>query len=259
MFSPEQVEKYLERIGLHGPMTLNHDTLNRIVWAHYTSVPYENLDTMNQIPVLLSEEALYDKIVNRHRGGWCFELNAALALLLEGLGFSVQRLAARFVMGEKPGTIPLRRHEVLLVDLEDGQYVCDAGIMRESYRAALKLKHGLEQKDGIGEYKIEFHPFYGNLIFQRLEKDTFEPLMGFTLEPQTPGDYIMPSFYCEHHPDSPFTHHRMVGVYTKDGSINLVGNELRWISQGKISQRRECTEEEIPGVLREYFGIEGIK
>ena len=259
MFTKEQTEKYLARIGLVGPLALKWETLNQIVWAHYTHVPYENLDTMNQIPVLLSEEALYDKIVNRHRGGWCFELNAALALLLEGLGFSVTRLAACFVMGEKPGSIPLRRHEVLLVELEDGRYVCDAGIMRESYRAALKLEHGLVQPDGIGEYTIEAHPFYGNLILQRLEKDVFEPLMGFTLEPQTPGDYIMPSFYCEHHPDSPFTHHRMVGVYTDDGSINLVGNELRWISQGKIAQRREYAEEEIPGVLREYFGIEGIK
>jgi len=145
MFSPEQVEKYLERIGLHGPMTLNHDTLNRIVWAHYTSVPYENLDTMNQIPVLLSEEALYDKIVNRHRGGWCFELNAALSLLLRGLGFEVTLLAARFLAGEDPKVIPLRRHEVLLVTLPEGQYLCDAGIMRESCRRALKLEYGLIQ------------------------------------------------------------------------------------------------------------------
>ena len=258
MFTQEQTEKYLARIGLQGPFPHTAETLNRIVWAHYTHVPYENLDTMNGIPVLLGEEALYAKIVERHRGGWCFELNAALALLLEGLGFSVTRLAARFVMGEKPGNIPLRRHEVLLVSLGDGQYVCDAGIMRESYRAALRLEHGLIQKDSVGEYRIDAHPFYGNLVYQKLEKDCFEPLMGFTLEPQTPGDYIMPSFYCEHHPDSPFTHHRMVGVYTQEGSVNLVGNELKWIHNGKVVERRECRDEEIPGVLKEYFGIEGI-
>ena len=148
MFTKEQVNLYLKRIGLEGPMPLCRETLDRIIFAHYQHIPYENLDTMNGIPVLLSEEALFDKIVCRNRGGWCFELNAALTLLLQGMGFEVTLLAARFLAGEDPKVIPLRRHEVLLVTLPDGQYLCDAGIMRESCRRALKLEYGLIQSDG---------------------------------------------------------------------------------------------------------------
>lgn len=258
MFTKEQVNLYLKRIGLEGPMPLCRETLDRIIFAHYQHIPYENLDTMNGIPVLLSEEALFDKIVCRKRGGWCFELNAALSLLLQGMGFEVTLLAARFLAGEDPKVIPLRRHEVLLVTLPDGQYLCDAGIMRESCRRALKLEYGLIQSDGMGEYKLEKDPFYGNLLYQKLATEDFERYFGFTFEPQVPADYIMPSFYCEHHPDSPFTHHRMVGRYTEKGSINLVGNLWKRIEGGKVAETREIPDEEIAAVLKRDFGIEGI-
>ena len=195
MYTKEQVAQYLERIGIAGDLPLNADTLTKIVAAHYCAVPYENLNILAGTPLDLDPQALFEKIVVQHRGGFCFELNEALGNLLSSLGFSVTHLAARFILGEPADRLPMRRHHVLLVHLPDGDWLCDAGIMRESYRAALKLEHGLVQPDGIGEYTIEAHPFYGNLILQRLEKDVFEPLMGFTLEPQTPGDYIMPSFY----------------------------------------------------------------
>lgn len=255
MLTAAQVDQYLERIGLKRPMPLTRDTLNTIILAHYCHIPYENLDTMGHVPVSLDEKSLFEKLILRRRGGWCFELNGALALLLQGLGFQVRLLAARFIMGEPPETLPLRRHEILLVTLPDGQYICDAGIMRESYRIALRMEYGLIQGDGMGEYRMESHPFYGHLIYQRLEKDEFEPLMGFTLEPQIPDDYIMPSFYCEHHPDSPFTRKRMVGIYTQDGSWNLVGNTLKRIEQGRVISARECQDGEIPQILQNYFHL----
>ena len=129
-YSTEQVKAYLARIGLSEELPLMAETLTRIVSAHYQTVPYENLFILSGTPLDLSPEALFQKIVLEHRGGFCFELNAALGELLEGLGFSVTHLAARFLRGEPEG-IPMRRHHILLVHLPEGDYLCDAGIMRQ--------------------------------------------------------------------------------------------------------------------------------
>ena len=63
--------------------------------AHMLSVPFENLAIHLGEPIALGEEALYDKIVRRRRGGFCYELNGLFVWLLRQLGFSVTLLSAR--------------------------------------------------------------------------------------------------------------------------------------------------------------------
>ena len=163
MYTKEQIAKYLARIGVEGELPLNSDTLTKIVSAHYYAIPYENLDILAGVPLDLSQDALFDKLIERRRGGFCFELNEALGTLLTSLGFSVTHLAARFILGEPADVLPMRRHHILLVHLPDGDWLCDAGIMREAPRKALKLDTSLVQEDGIGAYKFVEDPFYGHI------------------------------------------------------------------------------------------------
>ena len=75
------------------------------------------------------------------------------------------------------------------------------------------------------------------------------------MEPQIPADYVMPCFYREKHPDSPFIKDYMVGIYTEKGSWNLVGHSLRRLENGRIAEQWELTEKELSGVLEARFGI----
>src|SRR5579859_5767590 len=43
--------------------------------AHLLAVPFENLSIHYGQPIILEAAALYDKIVRRRRGGFCYELN----------------------------------------------------------------------------------------------------------------------------------------------------------------------------------------
>ena len=58
--------------------------------------PTENLDIMNRIALSLDPQDLYQKIVMRRRGGYCFELNALFGWLLRELGYTATDLVARF-------------------------------------------------------------------------------------------------------------------------------------------------------------------
>ena len=109
------VEAYLERIGYRGGREPNAENLAALVAAHRFTVPYETLDLWRGRHVTLAEEALFDKIVTRRRGGYCFELNELYGYLLRALGFHVRDCFARFLAGETE--LPMRRHHVLLVNV----------------------------------------------------------------------------------------------------------------------------------------------
>src|SRR5215211_1320238 len=85
---------YLQRINYHGQQAPTAATLRDLHRAHLLAVPFENLDIHLGRPILLDQDALFDKIVRRRRGGFCYELNGLFALLLRELGFDVTLLAA---------------------------------------------------------------------------------------------------------------------------------------------------------------------
>ena len=108
---------YLKRIGMR-PEDVSHtyEFLKALQQNHICTVPYENLDILNEIPIDLSKEALFEKIVTNHRGGYCFELNGAIAHLVQALGFATKCYFARFLKGE--AEIPVRRHRVVVTECE---------------------------------------------------------------------------------------------------------------------------------------------
>ena len=98
----EQISKYFERINLSfdpAHALPDEELLLRLQYAHVTHVPYENLDIINNIPLKLDEASLYNKIVLKSRGGYCFELNALYNILLKALGYNTLSCFARYLRG----------------------------------------------------------------------------------------------------------------------------------------------------------------
>lgn len=78
MMTPIQLEAYFERIGYKGPQDVSFKTLKAIQAAHLLSIPFENLDLHLNVPLQLNFPHLFDKIVIKRRGGWCYEVNGLL-------------------------------------------------------------------------------------------------------------------------------------------------------------------------------------
>ena len=131
--------KYLARIGLSEPVSVDLLGLDRLIRAHLTHVPFEALDVWGSgaVPSLEIPE-LYQKIVLDRRGGYCFELNGLLTHMFREMGFSVSERFARFLRGEQD--IPMRRHRVTLVHMADGDYLCDIGVGQIAPRLPLKIE-----------------------------------------------------------------------------------------------------------------------
>jgi N-hydroxyarylamine O-acetyltransferase len=93
------IDAYLERIAYEGSREPAARTLRDLQVAHLTAVPFENLSIHAREPILLDDDALFDKVVGRRRGGFCYELNGLFAGLLRALGFNVAMLSARVARG----------------------------------------------------------------------------------------------------------------------------------------------------------------
>lgn len=126
--SPEQTSAYLTRLGVSEKRHADLATLCSLVEAHLQRVAFENVDVLLHRSIEIDADPLFDKIVARGRGGYCFELNSLFGRLLRALGYRLRLRMARvrwLLPLEAP--LALKQHLVLIVELAEGEYLVDVG------------------------------------------------------------------------------------------------------------------------------------
>ncbi|MFF0292550.1 arylamine N-acetyltransferase [Kitasatospora sp. NPDC004614] len=239
---------YLDRIALPDPGAPSPEALARLQLAHLRTVPFENLSIHLGEPVTLDPRALLTKIVDRRRGGFCYELNGAFAELLTSLGYRVSLLAGRVHDGEQPG--PPFDHLALRVDLDE-PWLVDVGFGRFS-RAPLRLDARTEQPDAYGTFLLTPNGPYGDLDVLLDGK----PQYRLDPRPYELADFGPTCWWQSTSPQSHFTRTPTCSVITADdGRTTLSGNRL--ITTAPTGQRTEqlLTDDEARTAYRTHFGI----
>src|SRR5215510_16507775 len=145
------LQAYLKRINYNDPVAPTPETLRALQVAHLLTVPFENLSIHAGEPVVLNEDALFTKIVEKKRGGFCYECNGMFAGLLRALGFEVAMLGAG-VAHAQGGYGPNFDHMALMVTLND-RWLVDVGF-GESFVEPLLLDERGEQVQGTRSFRI---------------------------------------------------------------------------------------------------------
>lgn len=244
------VKAYFDRINYMGSTDPILETLCALQQAHMLAVPFENLDIPLKRPIVLDEELLFDKIVNRRRGGFCYELNGLFSALLREMGFNVQRLSARVANAE--GRLGMEfGHMTLLVQYEE-RLLADVGF-GESFIEPLRLDERGEQVQKPGRYRIVDD--HEHLTYLRREKTGWIAQYIFTLTPYSLADFQGACYWTQTSPLSSFTQRRICSLATPDGRITL--SDTRWIitSNGCRQEREVESEAEYHDILRDRFGI----
>jgi len=249
-----KIASFLNRIGLDG-IAVEHTTdfLGKVQEACVLSIPYENLDILNERPISLERDAIYEKIVVQHRGGYCFELNALLHHMLYEMGFEVKSCFARYLRGEE--NIPFRRHRIVVVRLGEDEYMLDIGVGQIAPRLPLKLVCGEVQEQNGETYRFERDGDLGWVLLD-LYKGEWRRYISFTTERQYEVDFEPASFWCEKHPNSPFNKAEMLAIKTPDGRKTLDGRDYKEFKAAELVHIEEGIDDErLAEVLREEFGL----
>ena len=251
--STEQTSLYLSRIGYCGPRRADVDVLAELMNLHTLHIPFENFDVcfLRREPEL-TLEALFDKLILRRRGGYCFELNGLFTYLLESMGFEVRRCAARIVHGP---ALPPPAHEMLIVCTGGKEYFCDVGFGGPVPRIPMEMRYDAPLSCISGNtYLFEKR---GRLTaLQILGQDGFSDIMLFDETPCDPVDFLPLNTFCACSPKQPFVHKPMAWLRTPEGKISLDGNTLRIKEGDELAERILSTPEEVVSAISEYFGID---
>ena len=245
------IKAYLERIHYRGPLVPALGSLRDLQVSHLLSVPFENLSVHANEPILLQEESLFEKIVLRQRGGFCYELNGLFAALLQGLGFDVKMLSAGVARTEG-GFGPDFDHMTLMVSLEES-WLVDVGF-GDSFRHPLLMDSRGVQVQADRSYQIDDDGVY-LILKERDGEGAWKPQYRFTLQPHHLVDYAEMCRYHQTSPESSFTRQRVCSIAKTDGRVTLSDMRLIVTRGHKRQERVLVDEDEYTAVLAEEFGI----
>ena len=255
------LDTYLARIRYDGSLAVDAKTLEALQRAHLLAVPFENLDIMRGEPIALDVRGHYAKIVERRRGGFCYEQNGLFAWALEELGFRVSRLGAA-VWSVRDGIGSYgdpASHLLLRVDLDE-PWIADVGF-GENFRAPLRLMAGLVQEEAQRAFRLD-RERDGDDVHDLWTLSTRDAHDRWTRDYRF-ADIARPieSFaaMCRFHqtsPLSPFTQKRLCSLATPTGRLTLSGVE--WIVSGLDGSRSVtpiADEADARRRLKEHFDI----
>jgi N-hydroxyarylamine O-acetyltransferase len=240
---------YLKCIGYIGSPSPTIETLRALQRAHLLAVPFEALDCFLGVPIRLDREALFDKVVTRRRGGFCYELNGLFAELLVALGFTVSRLAARPFTAE--GLAPPFAHLALLVEL-DRRWLADVGF---GFFALEPLDIDERNAQIRDERRFRLTEEDDALVAEELGMRSRWGYR-FTLEPHGLEDYRDQCRAYSTDPASGFVRRATVSQAYPDGWVTVTRDQVIGSRGGRCLDRPIKDDADWRRTLHELFGVD---
>jgi N-hydroxyarylamine O-acetyltransferase len=242
---------YFDRLGLDYAYVADPDldVLETLQGAHVTAIPFETLAITGDPHghrdgdgVSLDPEASFEKLVERERGGFCYELNGSFGALLDTLGYDVQRRAAMVITDGDP--CPPANHLTHVVDL-DRRYVVDVGLGVPALRTPLPLD-GEEREDEAGvAWRVteSDRPDTDYAVQYREPGGDWDVRYVFADQPRDISYVEATCDYLTSAPESPFTGDPVVSIATDDGYRKLGPDTLTRSIRGETTERDVDPEE----------------
>lgn len=247
------VDAYLERIGIAQRKEPTTEFLDELIFAHQCTVPFDDLDVYEHaLAPSLGIADLYDKIVIRKRGGYCFELNGLFAALLRALGYDVQPCMARVVF--RPNPYPLITHRANIVTIEQKRYLADVGFGGPMPTFAPLINEDAIRTEMGHTFRLNKRDDYWWDVNYTGSSEEPRPVLRFCTMPVEEHDFIPLSFFQAQNPQSAFRLNRMANIKTADGAYDLRNSTFTIFRNGQ-KESREVDDAELDELLATTFGI----
>jgi N-hydroxyarylamine O-acetyltransferase len=247
------VEAYLRRIEYHGPGSPSGQTLRDLHRQHLYTVPFENLDIALGVPIALDPDALFDKIVSRKRGGFCYELNSLFSELLKGLGFRVEMLSARVRSADGRFSREFD-HMLLKVAMEEGSSIADVGF-GDSSLDPVRIEATNAHLDPRPEFAVVAANGAWELV-RRQSDGSYLPDYCFTETRRQLTDFSEMCLFHQTSPDSHFTQNRVCTKALPNGRLTISAMRLIETRDGIRRESALMSKENLRTCLSKQFGIE---
>lgn len=249
--------RYCARIGYDGPRTATLDVLRALHRLHPRAIAFENLDSFAGRRVSIALDDIAPKLVDRARGGYCFEQNMLFAQALEALGFGVTRLAARVAFGRPAGTITPRTHMLLRVEAEGEAWLADVGFGAATLCAPLSFATADAQPTPLEPNRLSAQPD-GTWKLEVDMGGAWADVYTFELARVEHVDFEMANWYVSTFPGALFVANLVVCTVRDSGRATLFNDRYsERDANGNVTLVRRIGDARALGdCLGECFGID---
>ena len=239
---------YLARIGLAGTTPEpTAEWLDKLVHAQLLHIPFDAMDVWGRsdCPSLAIED-LFNKIITRRRGGYCFELNSLFCAFLKSLGYDAYVVVVNLVGGRDH--VPPPAHCAVVCNIGGKKYFSDVG-------------YGGPVPDGCVKFGGEIAHGYriiedGNyFVLDLVEGSAPGRIMLFHDIPALPVDLIPLNFHVSQRPDSFFQKILNLNLRLPDGSVSIFGRAFHLRTAAERIERDVQDLDDLRELLPKYFGI----
>ena len=246
------VDDYLGRIGVRREdLAIDVDSLRTLQFSHLCTVPFENLDIHWKHPIAIDTDRFFKKIIDRKRGGFCYELNGLFNELLRNLGFTTRLISARVFNGKEHG--PEYDHAAIIVTIGEEEYLADVGF-GDFTAEPLRLVLDLEQKDATGIFVIRrFDDEY--LEVTKRDGETWKCEYIFKDVPRDLSEFAEMCDFQQYSPESHFTKGKLCSVMTESGRKTLTDSKFIITANGTKSETIVGGADDFDKLLAAEFGI----
>lgn len=244
---------YLDRIQCKRERNLTLRYLRTLHRNHLYNIPFENLDIHYGKQIILDVNKIYEKLIKRKRGGFCYELNGLFFQLLIHLGFYVKLLSARIIA--KNGTLGNEYdHLFLVVYNKDKKWLVDVGF-GELFLEPLYFEVGKVQMDGNRYFRIEKTPDGFYKLQSSDDSISFKDEFIFTMKERQFIEFINMCQYHQSSPKSKFTRNKIITKAIKEGRITLTDKNFVIKNLGQKSEEAIFNKDQFEVKLLQHFGI----
>lgn len=248
---PEIVQTYLQALGL-SDRALDFSFLEDVVRHHIDIFAFSSVGCQLGEDLPLDFESLYQRILIKRRGGYCFEQNGLLYGVLEELGFSPKLYLARVIYNQDihPGLT----HRITMVEYQGQQFVLDVGFGPLGPGIPVPMS-GMESNDGEKVFRIaEIRP--GEYHMQVMKDGNFFSLYRFELSRYGQADCELGHFYSHRHPNAAFVNHLVVSRILDSETRSLRDLEYWVISKAETQSVKIDDSKQLWQILVGELGVQ---
>ncbi len=242
------VEEYLNRLGIYEKLDISFDSLCKIQQNHLLNVPFENFNIHLYKELKLEKDFIFDKIVNKKRGGLCYEMNYLLYLILVKMGFDAELIGSKT---KNDGNF--FDHPLIKVFLDNNYYLVDVGF-GDNFMKPIKLSKNTIHTDTKGTFKISF--VEGNeYILEKLTNDIFVKQFIIRDKEEKIEDFYNRKEWYVNSDQSIFRKNFFCSKEYLDGRVSLKENKIKYTRDGKVFIEAINNEDSFLNHLVGIFGI----
>lgn len=243
---------YCRRIGYSGPLEPTLDVLRALTEFHPASIPFEAIDVLLDRGIDISPAAVDAKLIDRQRGGYCYEQNGLFARVLRAIGFDVEGLAANVRWMFEPGVAPgSLTHRVLRVTIDGVPWLADVGFGSCVPTAPLRLDIADPQPTRHETFRIV--RMGAHLLLEAQVEDRWRPVYSIAPDVWLDSHYEMANWFTSTHPISHFRHRLIVTRTTPEARHILANGRLTIRQSDGATERRFLDADQIMAALGDIF------